>query len=168
MPYKYSILTAQHLAHYREIRLECLKNHPQSFGTLYEDEVNAVSLKFDSILVNGSATDFLFGAFNNETLIGICGYIQEKRTRTKHIGEISQMYISPAYSGKGIATELLKLITAKAFANGETEQIILAVTKSNTAAIHLYQKAGFVQYGVLENYMKHNNGYQSQVFMVLK
>jgi RimJ/RimL family protein N-acetyltransferase len=168
MLYKYNILTAQHVAHYRKIRMECLKNYTKNFGTLYEDEVNAASLKFDSILANGHNTDFLYGAFDNETLIGICGYIQERRTKTKHIGEISQMYISPAYSGKGIATELLKLVTNKAFANSETEQIILAVTKSNMAAIKLYQKSGFVQYGVLENYMKHNNEYQSQVFMVLK
>jgi ribosomal protein S18 acetylase RimI-like enzyme len=163
-----NILTAENLYSYRKIRLECLQNHPQNFGTLYEDEVNETALKFDKVISSSTnKTDFLYGAFDNGLLIGICGYIQEKRAKTKHIGEISQMYISPAYTRKGIAAQLLKLVIAKAYSNSTTEQIILAVTQSNSSAVSLYKKLGFVQYGVLENYMKHEGNYESQVFMRL-
>ena len=51
---------------YREIRLECLKNYPQNFGTLYEDEINSNSLKFDKVILQNHETDFLFGAFKEK------------------------------------------------------------------------------------------------------
>jgi ribosomal protein S18 acetylase RimI-like enzyme len=164
----YKTLSSSHLDKYRAIRLECLKNYPQNFGSLYEDELQSTQLKFDKIITEDNGTDFLYGAFDEENLVGICGCIQEKRTKTKHIAEISQMYVSPTYNGKGIATKLMENVMEKAFSNNDTEQIILAVSNSNDAAIHLYKKLGFVQYGFLENYMKYEGNYVSQVFMALK
>ena len=163
----YRILNFTDKEKYRTIRLECLKNHPQNFGTLYEDEINSNSLKFDNIISQNHETDFLLGAFIEEKLIGICGNIQEDRVKTKHISEISQMYVSPEFGGNGIATKLLNLTIEKVFSPNLVEQIILGVVKSNTQAIKLYEKAGFVQYGILENYYKLKNNFETMVFMVL-
>jgi ribosomal protein S18 acetylase RimI-like enzyme len=164
----YRVLNYTDKEKYREIRLECLKNYPQNFGTLYEDEINSNSLKFDRVISENQETDFLFGAFKEKKLLGICGNIQEDRVKTKHISEISQLYVSPEFSKNGIATKLLNLTIEKVFTNKIIEQIILGVVESNKQAIKLYEKSGFTKYGILENYYKHGTTYEAMLFMVLK
>jgi RimJ/RimL family protein N-acetyltransferase len=164
----YKTLSASHIDKYRAIRLECLQKYPQNFGSLYEDELQSSQLKFDKIIAEDNGTDFLYGAFDGENLIGICGCIKENRVKTKHTAEISHMYLKKEYGGKGIATELLKLSIEKIFSNVVTEQIILAVVASNLQAIKLYKAIGFVQYGFFENYYKFDNKYESLVMMILK
>lgn len=152
---------------YHIIRLECLKNHPENFGTLYEEELCSSSFKFDKIIAQIDSTDFLMGAFIDKTLIGTCGFIQEKRIKTKHAGELSQMYISTEYRGYKIAAGLLQATIKTAFQNPFLEQIILAVSDRNEAAKNLYNKNNFKEYGRLNNYFKYSNEYETQVFMVL-
>ncbi len=164
---KYRILKSGDAGSYRQIRLECLQNYPDNFGTLYEDEINSASLKFDKAILNEDCADFLFGAFDNETLVGICGYMQENRKKTKHNGEISHMYIRPGYDRKGIATRLLHLTMERAFSDADLKQITLGVVHTNDNAINLYKKNGFYQYGVLENCFYQGDGYSSLILMVI-
>jgi ribosomal protein S18 acetylase RimI-like enzyme len=164
----YKPLTATDKEQYRKIRLECLQKYPQNFGSLYEDEKTSNNLKFDKIITENNGTDFLYGAFDGENLVGICGAIKESRTKTKHTSEISHMYVQTAYSGKGIGSALVQLTIEKIFSNNTVEQIILGVVQSNVQAIKLYQNAGFVQYGLFENYYKFDNKYESLVLMILK
>jgi RimJ/RimL family protein N-acetyltransferase len=152
---------------YKTIRLECLQKYPNNFGTTYEEEVETVKYKFDDIISNGHETDFLMGAFNDEVIIGICGFIQEKRLKTKHVGELSQMFVKHEYNGMGIGYHLLLATINEAFKNNDLQKIILAVAENNTAAQHVYKKCGFKQYGKLENYFKHNDMYETQLFMAL-
>lgn len=155
------------LEQYHKIRLECLKKYPQNFGTLYEEELKSSSFKFDKVITQQSTTDFLMGAFLNEKLVGICGFIQEKREKTKHIGEISGMYVMTEHSGQKIGARLLYATILTAFKNSDLEQIILAVADQNKPAYNLYKKYGFVEYGRLQNYFKQNGKYETQVFMTL-
>ncbi len=165
---EYRILRKEDKAKYRQIRLECLKNHPENFGSVYEDEVLAKNLKFDEIIEAESGSDFLYGAFEKEHLVGICGNISEKRLKTAHISEISHVYVMPQYTNRGICTELTRLTMEKVFENKGIEQIVLGVVGSNTSAIGIYEKAGFVKYGIHENYFKTADQYQDLVLMVLK
>lgn len=152
---------------YHKIRLDCLKNYPQNFGTLYDEEKKSSSFKFDKIITQQLATDFLMGAFANERLVGICGFMQEKREKTKHIGEISGMYVMTEFSKQKIGAKLLNITTHTAFQNPDLEQIILAVAEKNHSAQSLYKKNGFEVYGQLKNYFKENGEYETQVFMTL-
>ncbi len=162
-------LEIHELEKYHEIRLECLKNFPENFGTLYEEEIQHQNFKFDKIIPQNLPNDFLMGAFlNNDFLVGICGITQEKRTKTQHICEITQMYVRHTHKGLGIGKSLLKTTTELVFQNPQIEQIILAVMENNQTAKKLYENLGFEEYGKLKNYFKHNNEYQTQVFMVLQ
>jgi ribosomal protein S18 acetylase RimI-like enzyme len=164
----YQVLSSVHLNSYRAIRLECLQSYPKNFGSLYEDEKVSPALKFDKIITENNGTDFLYGAFDGENLIGICGNIQESRIKTKHTSEISHMFVKQEYGGKGIGATLLRLTVEKIFLNSIVEQITLGVVGSNVQAIKLYQSAGFIQYGFFENYYKLDNHYESLVLMILK
>lgn len=164
---KFRKVSTSEMEDYHKLRLNCLKDFPQNFGTLYKEEIESANFKFDKIINQKATTDFLMGAFKNDELIGICGFIQEKREKTKHIGAISGMYVLTEFSGQKIGTGLLDATIKLAFGNSEIEQIMLAVTGKNQSAKHLYEKFNFTEYGRLPQYFKFNNEYETQILMVL-
>ena len=163
----YRLLTSKDINLYRQIRLECLQKYPEYFGTIYEDEVKAKSLKFDKALQTQDSNDFLYGAFQGNNLISICGFTREVRIKISHLGEISHMYIKEEISGQGIGTQLLKYTIDKAFKDFSLEQIMLSVVNTNEKAIKIYERIGFIQYGILDNYFKRNEKYWTLIFMSL-
>ena len=163
----FRLLQLEDIESYRKVRLACLKNHPDHFGTTYEEELNTSPLKFETVLSTKNSNDFLFGAFDDKTLIGICGFVQQTRIKTSQLGEIVQMYVDPSYAGKRIGSQLLKLAVDKAFLNKAIDQVLLSVVYSNEKAVSTYKKLGFVEYGKLENYFKQGSQSWSQLFMTL-
>ena len=164
----YRTLNEGDLIAYRQIRLDCLQNHPENFGSLYENESNSKALKFDKVLKQENDRSFLFGAFENEELIAICGFTREERMKTKHRGNISQMYVRYEFGGKGIGKELLKNTLNKAFKDGSLEIIELGVVTNNKKAIQLYSHFGFKKYGQFDKYFKFENKYWDFTLMDLK
>lgn len=60
-------------------------------------------------------------------------------------GGLSNIVISPAYRRKGIAAQLIKLLTQKAAQQG-ARNMYLQVINENTAAVTLYNKLGFTAF----------------------
>jgi ribosomal protein S18 acetylase RimI-like enzyme len=163
----FRLLDLTDLESYRRIRLECLTNYPDYFGDSYVEEINADPSRFVKTFLLGNDHSFLNGAFSQGILIGISGFIHQKRIKTRHRGDLVQVYVDPSFSGQGIGSRLIELTIAKAFDNIVIDQVILSVVRSNDHAIRLYEKFGFVQYGVIENYFKLANHSWSQIFMAL-
>ncbi len=163
----FRLLDSKDRESYRQIRLESLTNFPEYFGDLYEEEINASTLRFDKALRSSDRVSFLMGAFSEDSLIGISGFIQDGRMKTSHRGELVQVYVDPSFSSHGIGSELVRLTIAKVFENNLIDQLLLGLVCTNEKAIKLYQKYGFVQYGKLENYFKQGDSSWDQLFMVL-
>ena len=161
------LLGPQHSTAYRKARLSCLQYFPDHFGTTYEEESAKRELFVEIILKEQNPNVFMFGAFDGEECIGLCGFIREGRTRTLHRGELVQMYVHPDHHGKGIAKQLVQHTINKAFSIEGIEQISLSAIADNAAAVNLYLKAGFEQYGLAKNYFRVNETtYTDQVFMI--
>jgi ribosomal-protein-alanine N-acetyltransferase len=64
---------------------------------------------------------------------------------------INNLAILPELRGQGLGTQLLEAVIAEAAHLGAVV-LTLEVRESNTAAIQLYQRAGFKQVGVRKNY----------------
>jgi len=152
---------------YKRIRLECLTNYPDYFGDSYEEEINADPAKFEKTFLSGNDHSFLYGAFSQGILIGISGFVHQKRIKAGHRGDLVQVYVDPSFSGQGVGSRLIELTIAKAFDNIFIDQILLSVVLSNDHAIRLYKKFGFVLYGVVKNYFKTADHRWAQVFMTL-
>lgn len=153
---------------YKRVRLDCLKEYPDYFGSTYEEEFDSASHKLTSAIHKADEYNFVYGVFTEmQILIGICGFVTGERWKTKHRGEIVQLYVNPAYSGHGIGEKLMQKTIAKVFENGVTEMIILAVVSTNKKAIKLYEDFGFKKYGELENYFKSGSVYTAQSFFYL-
>src|SRR5512143_3165185 len=105
----FRLLDSKDRESYRQIRLECLTNYPEFFGDTYEEEINAHTLRFDKALRSSDSVSFLMGAFSDDSLIGISGFIQDGRMKASHRGDLVQVYIDPSFSRHGIGSELVRL-----------------------------------------------------------
>jgi ribosomal protein S18 acetylase RimI-like enzyme len=152
---------------YRELRLECLKNFPNWFGSTYEEQILLPKLTGEITIEDGSREKFILGAFSDNILIGICAFNQEARRKVRHRAEITQVYLKPEYQGKKIGQQMIRSIVSEAFANPEIEQLELGVETSNFSAIRVYEKNGFEQFGHIKNFFKDGKKYFDEYLMVL-
>lgn len=68
-----------------------------------------------------------------------------------HEGNIDNVVVAREYRGQGIAQQMLEELFKKGTERG-VEAYTLEVRASNAAAIHIYEKAGFVSEGVRPNF----------------
>jgi Acetyltransferases, including N-acetylases of ribosomal proteins len=152
---------------YREIRLACLKNVPQYFGSTYEEEILNPKFMFETFIEDESPDHVMFGAFDEERLIGITGFNRMARKRARHRGELVQVYVDSNYRGQNIGEKLIRHVLDYAFTLDGIEQIQLSVIASNRNAIKLYEKIGFKTFGIQPKYFKVGDTYLDQQFMQL-
>jgi RimJ/RimL family protein N-acetyltransferase len=152
---------------YREVRLACLKNVPQFFGSTYEEQVLHPKFQFETFIEDGSPDHVMFGAFDGEQLIGITGFNRMARQRAMHRGEIVQVYVDSNYRGQNIGEQLIRRTLDYAFTLDGIEQVQLSVIASNKTAIRLYEKLGFRAFGIQPRYFKVGDEYLDQQFMQL-
>ncbi|MBU2865078.1 GNAT family N-acetyltransferase [Reinekea forsetii] len=128
---------------YRSLRLEALKRYPEHFGAGYEQQLSLDKLYFERIIEEQSNQGVMFGAFEVEQLVGICGVTFETE-RQLNSGEIIQMYVKPEYQNQGFGAELMNalLSTCK---SASISALFLEVMPQNSQAIHLYRQMGFTQ-----------------------
>jgi ribosomal protein S18 acetylase RimI-like enzyme len=150
---------------YREVRLACLKNVPEYFGSTYEEEVLNPKFMFETFIENGSPDHVMFGAFEEERLVGITGFNRMARQRAMHRGELVQVYVDSNYRGQNIGEKLIRRTLEYAFALDGIEQVQLSVIAANQSAIKLYEKVGFKTFGIQPNYFKVGDTYMDQQFM---
>lgn len=147
----YRKLAAADAGLYREIRLESLRLHPESFGSGYEAQRKLPKLMFERALEAPVDNRFLWGAFDGPRLIGICGYIpfvmgDLDTPDLRNTGTIIQMYVQAAYRGQKIGLALVHAVVREVFENTDMAQIILGVMRENARAIRVYEQAGFQVY----------------------
>ena len=133
---------------YREIRLESLKAHPESFGSTFEEQNKLPKLMFEKAIEQPVDDRFVIGAFDQNALIGICGFIPfvPNNDDLSDVGTIIQMYVRSAYRGKKIGLSLTKAVLHEAFKLSSIEQIVLDVKEGNKPAFRVYEQAGFQTY----------------------
>lgn len=147
--FELKILTPENWELYKSVRLNSLRESPDSFGSIYDQEILLSDAEWKSRL------DLKFRDMDALPLIaeiegqpvGIAwGFIHKPNLQVAHI---YQMWVSPELRGKGIAKSLLLKIKAWALARG-CSLMTLGVTTSNEAAVNLYRTFGFVAAGQLE------------------
>lgn len=153
---------------YRKIRLESLEMFPSAFGASAIDEAKLPKLRFQMFIEQQLPDKFMIGAFDNNQLIGISGFIREEQTRSNHRGIVIQMYVKQIYAGKKVGHSLLKTLIDNAFALEGLEILTLGVIANNKPAIAVYEQLGFKDYGFLDNFYKEAGKYDAHRFMVLE
>jgi ribosomal protein S18 acetylase RimI-like enzyme len=144
---------------YRDIRLEGLRCNPEAFGSTFEAE-NARPLTLFADRIGGSQT---FGAFHGSKLVGIAGLLIHEGQKEAHKGLLVGMYVRPSARRCGVGGRLVETIIE--FGRQRVELIQLAVVRDNEQARRLYQRLGFVEYGIEKKALKHDSRYYDEVLM---
>jgi len=155
------LLSEEDAADYRELRLEGLKNNPQSFGTSYEEEAD----KPVSWFAERSKGAIVFGGFKSTTLVGIAGLYVRTEIKLCHKGVLFGMFIKPEFRGRGLAKRLVKNVIEHA--KPIVEEIILTVGATNNSALNLYEGLGFTVYGKEPRAMKIGEDYHNELLLRL-
>jgi ribosomal protein S18 acetylase RimI-like enzyme len=145
---KIRLLNAKDAGIYRTIRLEAVQDAPLAFA---ESAAEARGKSFDDFvnyLDSHERGDFVLGAFEDDTLIGVVGFFRTAHGKHSHKGTIWGMYVRPAYRRRGVGAALIAAAIERARNIAGVRQMNLSVTASNTAAKRLYENAGFRVYGV--------------------
>ena len=125
-------MTLEDLPQVMALERECFQDHWDIEAYRYEIEENS----FSTMLV----------AVEHEELLGACGYyiLFEE-------GQITTIATNPAYRGRGIASTMMEVMLADMVVH-DCETCSLEVRVHNEAAIHLYEKFGFITVNVRKGY----------------
>lgn len=149
MDLTYRKLTADEASKYRAIRLECLQAHPNNFGSTFAEQKKLPKLMFEKVLEKQASDKFVMGVFDQEQLIGICGflpYIPFSDQISSDTAVLIQVYVKAAYSGNRIGLGLIQTTVSEGFNATAVDKIVLEVKANNASAIRVYTQAGFRTY----------------------
>lgn len=139
-------LDASHALAYRALMLEAYDRHPQAFTSSVRERAVMPLSWWESRLT--SPLDVLFGAFEDGELVGIVGLAFEAREKARHKATLFGMYVSGTARQRGLGYQLVQALFTEARGRPGLKLIQLTVTAGNDAALALYQRCGFVQFGL--------------------
>ncbi len=163
---KIRTLNAEDAQTFHTLRLRSLREHPEAFGSAYEDEINFPIERVVERLQT-SADKITLGALIDEELVGFVSFNRYPGRKTRHRASLGVMYVKPEACGRGVGSALLNEVIHHARALSDLEELILAVTVGNETAHRLYQAAGFVDSHVEKRYIKLDDTYYDIAWMTL-
>ena len=147
---------------YRSLRLSGLAESPEAFGSDFATEsaspIEAFAKTLESL--------YVAGAFDGDRLVGVTGFRQLDREKTRHRGDIWGVYVAPDARGKGIGRGVMEHVLEHA--RGRVLQVHLSVTTGNSPAVALYEHLGFERYGTEPRSLLVNGRYLDEYLMVLR
>lgn len=162
-PFIFRRLGAGDAAIYRGLRLEGLQSCPTAFCSSWGEENRHALAKFSDRLEK----NVTLGGWLDEcsSLCGIAGLFVPDTAKLRHKASIVGVYVRPEARGTGLAQALLEQLIAHA--NEQVEALLITVAASNIAALRLYRKLGFEEYGREAGALKVNGTYYDEVLMTL-
>lgn len=145
-------LTPSDAAAFQALRLRGLQECPEAFASSYEEEVGTPLDEIERRL-HPKPNSAIFGAFEREQLCALVGLQREGMAKLAHKSFIWGVYVSPEVRGQGVGTQILSHALSYAADVLRTPQVNLGVNTRNTAAVALYRKLGFVDFGLERGYL---------------
>lgn len=151
------------------LRLRGLRDQPEAFGSSYEDIVRTpLEKRLERMRQENTKPDnFILGAFEDATLVGVVGFLRESSHKTQHRGYIWGMYVAPEGRGRGAGRLLLQEVIRLAKELPGLEYLRLQVGAANQPARQLYQSLGFELCGTEPRALKIGDQYFDEELRVL-
>jgi ribosomal protein S18 acetylase RimI-like enzyme len=160
------------LGAYKDLRDAMLAAHPEAFTS---DAAAERTRRPDSYLARlgvdrpdpTSGGQFTLGAWQKDRLVGALGCERDLRVKVRHIGHLIGMMVCADARNAGIGSALLAACIRAARDAQGLEMLTLSVTAGNTAALRLYERAGFTRYGSLPHAICVGGAYHAKEHWVL-
>jgi RimJ/RimL family protein N-acetyltransferase len=124
---------------FARLRLLALESEPQAFRET-ADQHRAKPLTFHAErLRSGGGMSFVFGAFDNDELIGTAGLYRNK----PEWGCVWGMFVDHRHQGRGVGKQLLQALITHARSLPGITEIHLTLADTQHAARELYLRCGF-------------------------
>ena len=156
---------AKDLDIFKEIRLESLREHPEVFAAVYEDEKSDPDEKWLERIANSDGrSNITFLAFVDHQPAGMTGIFRGFSKKNKHSGTIWGVYLRPRFRRQGLATALLQACEDWA-KEKEMSVLKLNVLTTNSAAVGCYARFGFQVFGLESKALFVNGRYYDELLM---
>ena len=151
---------------YKALRLEALKNDPDSFGSLYEENIDKTEERWRTELTSSQGWK-VFAEIDSE-IVGMAAAYCVPTDVGSIAAHLVGVYTKPAFRGRGIAGLLILSLIKVIKADGKINILALEVNKEAASAVRLYEKMGFV-YGVpVPDYVRNDGAAFPQYAMSMK
>jgi GNAT superfamily N-acetyltransferase len=167
-PVEIRLFTEQDAQSLWDLRMLALETEPWSFVDSPE-ELRVMSVQeFATRLRADHAENFIVGAFEQGTAIGMVGCYQEVPLKRRHKAWIWGVFVAPAARGRGIAKSLMQAAIRRAKTITGLEMILLTVGVGQLAPRNLYASLGFRSFGIEPRGLKIGNESHDEENMVLE
>lgn len=140
-----------------------LRCAPEAFGSTLAREMGR-SVAADVERLGGGP---VFGAYRAGAIVGMLGLRRIEGPQEDHKGMLWGFFVAAECRRSGVGLALMR--AALAAAADMVEQVHLTVVTENAGAIALYERLGFVRYGVEPRALRGSNGvYRDEALMVLR
>jgi ribosomal protein S18 acetylase RimI-like enzyme len=151
-----------------DLRMLALETDPWSFVDSPE-ELRTISVQeFAERLRADRAENFIVGAFDQGSAVGMVGCYQELPLKRRHKAWIWGVFVKPAARGRGIARSLMQAAIDRAKATDGLDMVMLTVSVDQPAPRKLYESLGFRSIGVEPKGIKIGNQAHDEEHMVLE
>jgi len=134
------------------LRLRALREHPEAFGQPYDEMASlspeAARTQFDTFW-NYRDNRVFVAVAPNDDLAGMLGLARPYREKQRHRAHIWGVYVAPGYRGHKLSDALLDAAVSYARDTLGLLQVNLEVMAINGPARRAYERAGFVQHGIM-------------------
>ncbi len=149
---------------FRDVRLEGLATAPEAFGSSYEEEVGT-PLETIQQRLSPSGPNAVFGAFADDVLIGVAGFVVNDRIKTRHKGIMWGVYVKPEWRGHRVGKALVQHVIERA----SRHVMILEATVglANENARRTYHALGFKPYGIARRALRVGDRFYDEELLAL-
>jgi RimJ/RimL family protein N-acetyltransferase len=159
-------LKPQHAPAYRALMLAAYTLHPSAFTSSAAERERMPLSWWEQRLDDSPWADaVVLGAFDRDTLAGAAGVRFEASEKLRHKATLFGMYVAARQRGKGLGLSLVQAALQLAREVPQVRLIQLTVTEGNAAAMALYQRCGFVAFGIEPDAVAVGQGFVGKVHM---
>ena len=136
-------------ASYRALMLQAYARHPEAFTSTVEERA-ALPLEWwhRRLDARPDANEMVLAATDGDRMMGVAGLSFETRTRSRHKATLFGMYVADAFRQRGVGEALVRAALEHARSRAGVRLVQLTVTEGNRSARALYERCGFVAFGV--------------------